>query len=160
MYASVCVLYILFCLLDLQTLDPLTLACACVCAGGGLRTESILYEGWWSTANDEQDDEERCISKNKLVDEAWMALEDKGVDKAAWIQHIKWSGEAGKANGIQVPAPARARRGSHTKNHTPVYKVKGKGKSKAKGKSKGKGKTKDHAPRVIPPRVWPDAQDL
>ena len=153
MYASVCVLYILFCLLDLQTLDPLTLACACVCAGGGLRTESILYEGWWSSANDE-------LSKNILVDEAWIALGAKGVNKEQWMKHIKWSGEAGRFNGISFPEPPRARPGSRTVGHTPVYKVKGKGKSKAKGKSKGKGKTKDHAPRVIPPRVWPDAQDL
>ena len=136
MYASVCVLYILFCLLDLQTLDPLTLACACVCAGGGLRTESILYEGYWKDANDE-------LSKNILVDEAWKDLRTKGCCREMWAEHIKWAGEAGRYNGITPgPEPGRARSGSWTLGHNPVYKGKGKGKSKAKGKPKGKGKSK------------------
>jgi len=98
-----------------------------------LRTESILYEGWWSGANDE-------LSKNILVDEAWIALGAKGVNKEQWMKHIKWSGEAGRFNGISFPEPPRARPGSRTVGHTPVYKVKGKGKSKAKGKSKGKAR--------------------
>jgi hypothetical protein len=99
-----------------------------------LRTESILYEGWWKDAHDE-------LSKNILVDEAWKELRTKGCNREEWAEHIKWAGEAGRYNGISIPEPRRARSGSWTLGHTPVYKGKGKGKSKAKGKSKGKGKS-------------------
>ena len=117
--------------------------CVCVCGRGvareghtykQLRTESILYEGYWKDANDE-------LSKNILVDEAWKDLRTKGCCRELWAEHFKWSGEAGRFQGIVILEPVRARSGSWTLGHNPVYKGKGKGKSKAKGKSKGQGKS-------------------
>lgn len=127
MYASVCVLYILFCLLDLQTLDPLTLACACVCAGGGLRTESILYEGYWKDASDD-------VSKNTLVDEGWTILDERGVCRELWAEFNKWRGEAGRQANIVVPEPPRALCTTWTAGHVPQMDPRAKGKGKSKHK--------------------------
>jgi len=93
-----------------------------------LRTESILYEGYWKDAIDD-------VSKNTLVDEAWTIMEERGVCRELWAHWNKWRGEAGRHANIVVTEPPRALRTTWTAGHVPQMDPQAKGKGKwGKGK--------------------------
>ena len=100
--------------------------------GGGhtykhLRTESILYEGYWKDAIDD-------VSKNTLVDEAWTIMEERGVCRELWAHWNKWRGEAGRHANIVVTEPPRALCTTWTAGHVPQMDPRAKGKGKSKHK--------------------------